>query len=95
MTGRDPDCTFGQSNQDEQSESRNYMLCGDTSSGNASNSAQKKYPQADAHNFEENIVSKMRSKVDNVMTSVETRVQDTVLTTIQAIVIPRVELAMK
>ena len=95
MTGRDPDFTFGQSNQDEQSGSRDYMLCGGTSSGNASNSAQKKYPQADVHTFEENIVSKMRSKVDNVMTSVKTRVQDAVLTAIQNLVIPRIELAMK
>ena len=32
--------------------------------------------------------------MDNVMTSVETRIQDAVLTAIEKLVIPRVELAM-
>ena len=47
------------------------------------------------HIFEENIVSKVRSEVDCVMTKVENRVQDEVLTVIEILVIPRVELAMK
>ena len=47
------------------------------------------------HTLEEKIVSKVRSQVDNVMTSVETRVKDAVLTAIEILVIPRVELAMK
>ena len=42
-----------------------------------------------------NIVSKVRSEVDCVMTTVENRVQDAVLTAIENIVIARVELAMK
>ena len=42
-----------------------------------------------------NIVSKVRSEVDNVMTSVETKVQDAVLTAIENFIIPRVELGMK
>ena len=33
--------------------------------------------------------------MDNVLTSVETRIQDAVLTAIEILVIPRVELAMK
>ena len=37
----------------------------------------------------------MRSNVDNVMESVETRVQDAVWTAIEFLVIPRVELAVK
>ena len=37
----------------------------------------------------------MRSEVDNVMTSVETRVQDAVLTAIENLVLSRVELGMK
>ena len=49
------------------------------SSDNASNLNQINYPQLDMHTLEENIVSKVRSEVDNVMTTVETRVQDAVL----------------
>ena len=45
--------------------------------------------------LEENNISNVRSEVDNVLTSVETRVQDTVLTAIKKLVIPRVELAVK
>ena len=45
--------------------------------------------------LEENIVSKVRSELDNMMTAVETRVQDAVLTAIENLVIPGVELAMK
>ena len=37
----------------------------------------------------------MQSEVDNVMTSVKTRVQDAVLTAIENLVTPGVELAMK
>ena len=47
------------------------------------------------HTFEENIVSKVRSELDNVMTSVESRFQDAVSTAIKILVIPQVELAMK
>ena len=86
---------IGQSNQDEQTESRDNMLCRGTSSDNAGNFAQINNSQADVHTLEENIVGKMRSEVDNVMTSVETRVQDAVLTAIENLVIPRMELAMK
>ena len=47
------------------------------------------------HTLEENFVSKVRSQVDKVMTSVGTRVKYAVLTAIEILVIPRVELAMK
>ena len=40
-------------------------------------------------------MSNVRSEVDSVMKSVETRVQDAVLTAIEVLVIPRVELAVK
>ena len=45
--------------------------------------------------LEENIVFKVRSEVDNVMTTVETRIQDALLTAMENLEIPRVELAMK
>ena len=51
--------------------------------------------QVDMHTLEKNIVSEVRSEVDSVMTAVETRVQDPVLTAIENLVIPRVGLAMK
>ena len=86
---------IGQSNQDEHTENRDSMLRRGTSLDNENNPAQINYPQVDVHTLEENIVSKVRSEVDNVMTSVETRVQDAVLTAIENLVIPRVELAMK
>ena len=47
------------------------------------------------HSFEENIVSKVQSEVDNVMTTFETRFQDAVLTAIENLVIPSMELALK
>ena len=47
------------------------------------------------HTIQEIIVDKVRSEVDNVMTSVENRVQDTVFAAIENLEIPRVDLAMK
>ena len=71
------------------------MLCKATSADNAGNPAQINYSQVDVHTLEENIVSKVRSEVDNMMTSGETKVQKAVLTAIENLVFPRVELAMK
>ena len=70
MSERDPDFMIGRSNHDEQTENGDNILCVGTYSDNASNPTQINYPQVDVHTVEENIVSKMRSEVDNVMTSV-------------------------
>ena len=86
---------IGQSNHDEQTENRENMLCGGTSSDNASNPTRINYPQVYVHTLKQNIIIKLRSEEDNVMKSFETRVQDAVLTAIENLVIPRVELAMK
>ena len=86
---------IGQSNQDEQIESTDNMICRGTSSDNVSNLTQVNYPQVDVHTLGENILDKVWSEVDNVLTSVEIRVQDAVLTAIENSVIPRVELTMK
>ena len=94
LSERDTDFMIGQSNQGEQIKNRDSMLRRGTSPDNASKPAQINYPQIDVHTLEENIVSKVRSEVDNVMTPVGTRVQDAVLTAIENLVIPRVELAM-
>ena len=74
---------IGQSNEDEQTEIGDNMLREGTFPDNASHLAPSKYPLAEVHTLPENIVSKMRSKVDNLMTVVETRVQDAVLTAIE------------
>ena len=58
------------------------MICTAFSSDNVRNPTQVNYPQVDVHTFEENIVGKVRSEMDNVMTLVETSVQDAVLTAI-------------
>ena len=95
LSERDTDFLIGKNNQVEQTVSRDNMTDKGTSSNNASKPTQINYPQVDVHTLEENIVSKKRSQVDNVMTSVETRVQDAVLTEIENLVILTVELAMK
>ena len=89
---------IGQSNQGEQTESR------DSSSDirfqillQTMQATQLRFfcPQVDVQTLEENIVHKVRSELDNEMKSVETRVQDAVLTAIDIAVIPTVKLAMK
>ena len=83
LNERDTDFMIEQSNQDEHTENRDNMLRRCTSSDKASNPAQINYPQVDVHTLEEIIVSKVRSEVDNVMTSVEITVHDAVLTAVE------------
>ena len=92
---RDTDFVIGQSNQNEQTESSDSVICRGNSSDNKSNLTQVNYPQVDVHTLEGKIVSKVRSEVDNVMTSVEIRVQYALLTARENLVIPRLELALK
>ena len=66
-----------------------------TTLNNENNSFQVNGSQVDIHTLERNIANKVRSEVDNVMISVKSTVQDAVLTAIENLVIPRVELAMK
>ena len=75
-------------------ESRENVICRGTSSDSISHPTQVNYPEVDVHTLEENIVSKVRSEVDNVTASVETRIQDAVLTAIENLVIARVEFVM-
>ena len=76
----DTDSMIGQSNHDVQNDNRECMRYRGTSTDSTNNLTQVNYPQVDMLTLEENIVSKVRSEVDNVMTSVETRAQDAVLT---------------
>ena len=66
-----------------------------TSSNNITGQIQVNSPQVDMHTLEENIFCKVRIELDFVMTTVQTRVQDAILTAIKILVIPRVELSMK
>ena len=79
----DTDFQIGKSNQDAQTETRQNMISRGTSSDKTSNPTQVNHLQVDVHTIEENIVSKVRSELDNLMTSVENRVQDAVLTAIE------------
>ena len=86
---------IGQSTYDVPTECRDSITYRGASSDTTSNSTQVNYPQVDIHTLEENYVSKVRSEVNNVMTTVETRVQEAVLTVVENLVITRVELTMK
>ena len=86
---------IGQSNHETQTENRANTADGDTSLNDTNNPTQIDGSQLDMHSLEKNIVNKKRSKLDSVTTVLETRVKDAVLTVIENLVIPRVELAMK
>ena len=91
----DADFMIRQSNDEIQAERRTNMVDGGIPSNNLNGPVQINSSPVDMYTLEENIVSKVRSEVDSVMTTVKTRVQDAVLTVIENLVIPRVELAMK
>ena len=86
---------IGRSNHEIQAESRTNMADRGIPSNNMKGPVQVKSPQLDMYTLEENIVSKVRSEVNSVMMTVETRVQDAVQTATEILVIPRVELALK
>ena len=91
----DTEFLIEQSIQDVQAQCRDSMTYGSASSDNTSKSTQGIYPQKDLHKLEENIVGKVRSEVNKVTTTVETRVQNAVMRLMEIIVTPRVELTMK
>ena len=71
------------------------MIYRGTSSDNVSKLTHVNYRQVDVETLEKNFVSKVRSKMENLLTSVETSVQDAVLIAIETLVIHRLELVMK
>ena len=95
MKESDTDFMIRQSNHGVQTESDFNAADKGFSLDNTYNPTGVNYPQVDMHTLEEHIVSQVRSEVDCVMTTVETRVQDAVLTAIESLVILRIELAMK
>ena len=62
LSERDTDFMIGQSNQDEQTESRGSMTCRGTSSEKTSNLTQVKYPQVDVHTLKEILLVKYEVK---------------------------------
>ena len=94
LSESDADFMIGQSNQEIQASNRTNAVDEGTSSNYTTDPVQFNSPQLDMPTLEENIVSEVRSEVDNVMTTVDTGVQDAVLTAIEML-IPSVEMAMK
>ena len=64
------------------------MPDGDITLKDANNPTQVSGSQADVHTVEENNATKVGSEVDSVTTTVETKVQDTVMTAIEELVNP-------
>ena len=86
---------IGQSNHEALTDSRANAVDRNPCLNNTKDPNQVNKSQVDMHTLEENIVSKVGSEMDRVMTTVETRVQDAVMTAIENLVIPRVELEIK
>ena len=91
----DVDFSTGQSNHEAHAESRTSMVDICISSNNINRPIQIDSAQVNMRTLEENIASKVPSEVVSVMTTVEIRVQDAVLTAIWNIVVPGVQLAME
>ena len=91
----DADFLTGQSNQKAHAESRASMVDICISSKNINSPIQVDSAKMGMRTLEENIISKVRSEVVNVMTTVEIRVQDAVLIAIEIVMTPRVQLALK
>ena len=89
----DADFMIGLSNHETQTGSTTNVADRDTALIDTNDPTQLNSPQVDMHTLEKNIVSKVRSDVDSVVTTVEARVQEAVMTAIENLVIPGVELA--
>ena len=86
---------LGQNNHEARNENRVNIVDAIISLNNANKPTQADGPQVDVRALEIEVISKVRSEVDSLMTMVETIVQDAALTAIEKLVVPRVELAMK
>ena len=83
LSESDADSMIGQSNHGTQTENRADAVDGDTSLNTTNNPTQGNGSQVYMHTLEKNIVSKILSEVDSGMATIETRVQDAVLTAIE------------
>ena len=84
----------GQYTHETQTENGSNTMEENIISSNANNPTQVISCRVDVHTLEQSIDSKVRSEVDDMMTTVEIRVQNVILTSMECLVIPRVELAM-
>ena len=84
-----------QNHHEAQIESRVNAIEEEIDSNIVKNAAQTDSSQADLHTLEKNKVTKVRNQEYNVMTIVWNRVQDAMLTAMESLVIPRVEMAIK
>ena len=75
----DIDFMIRKNNHEAQTESRTNAIGESISLNNTNNASQVGGSQVDMHTLEENIVNKVRNQVNDVMTTVETRVQEAVL----------------
>ena len=85
----------GRSNHEAQVGDITNVVEKGVSSNKMTGSILVKRPRLDMHTPGENIFSKVRIEVDNVLLTVESRVQEAVLTAIETLLIPRVELTKK
>ena len=95
LSDSDSDFMIGQSNHEPQTESRTNTVEENITPNKVNNPAQVNDSQVDVHTLEKNIAHKARSEVDNVMATVETRIQGAILIAIESLVIPMEELALK
>ena len=79
----DADFLIGQNNREVQAENWTKLLARIVSSRNMNGAIQGNSPQMDLQTLEENVVNKVRSQVNGVITAVETKVQDGVMIAIE------------
>ena len=91
----DTDFLIGQSNNENRIEDRSVTADGNIAFNDTNKLTHVSGSQVDMHTLEKNVANKVRNGVDSVMIKFETRVQDAMLTSIENLVIPNVELAMK
>ena len=87
----DIDFMIGQNNLEAQTENRTNTVEQNVTSTKINSTTHINDSEVDVHTLEKNIVNKVRSDVDSVMTTVETRVQDGMLSATESLVFPRVE----
>ena len=95
LSAADADFINRKGNHEAQTESRANVVDWDNSLNDRIDAAQVNGSKLDMHILERTILGKIRSEVDNVMTTVETRVRDALLIAIGKLILPRIELAMK
>ena len=91
----DTDFMIAQNNYDAPTENRTNTAEENITSICTKNPTQVNDSQLYVHTLERSVVNKVRSEVENVITTIETKVRDAILTAIESLVVPGVELAIK